>query len=271
MSDARQIAQATVAHQTCAYRFRTGAGQGQQLGYMLQQVVPVFLLRPNFSRPSKSAGCIAAARTHVLWGLYSSCAQARPLAPDDMQASLSSFFKKKETTTTPVNGTASDDDAAHSAATTTTAAAPKRKLPASLQSPPNPAATAPTDSAPVAVAPAIAAPAAAAPPAPAAPATKPKDLDPVQPAPTAAEPAAVWMWQSGPSWTPYDPEQSALLERAWTANEPRAPLDNTRHVDFHTMRQARWSPCLTHATRGGRAHAHARTHARGSLAACRHR
>jgi hypothetical protein len=151
------------------------------------------------------------------------------LARDDMQASLSSFFKKKEATT--ANGPASDDVAAHSAATPTAATAPKRKLPASLQSPPTPAA-----SAPLAVAPVVTAPAAAAPAAPAAPATKPKDLDPVKPAPL--EPAAVWMWQSGPSWTPYDPEQSALLERAWTANEPRAPLDKTRHVDFHTMRQA---------------------------------
>ena len=167
-----------------------------------------------------------------------------------------SFFKKKEVATE--KGPANAAAAAHS--TATAAAAPKRKLPASLQGPPTPAATSPTGSAPVVDAPAFAAP--ASPAALAAPAAKPKDLDPVKPAPG---PAAIWMWQSGPSWTPYDPEQSALLERAWAANEPRAPLDNTRHVDFHTMRQARGAR-LTHAhsawTLPGHAHAkHARTHA----------
>ena len=175
---------------------------------------------------------------------------------NEMQKPLSSFFKKKEVATE--KGPANAAAAAHS--TATAAAAPKRKLPASLQGPPTPAATSPTGSAPVVDAPAVAVP--ASPAALAAPAAKPKDLDPVKPAP---EPAAIWMWQSGPSWTPYDPEQSALLERAWTANEPRAPLDNTRHVDFHTMRQARGArltPAHPAWTLPGHAHAkHARTHA----------
>ena len=170
------------------------------------------------------------------------------------QKPLSSFFKKKEAATE--EGPASDAAAAHS--TATAAAAPKRKLPASLQGPP-------TGSAPVVDAPAVAAP--ASPAALAAPAAKPKDLDPVKPAP---EPAAVWMWQSGPSWTPYEPEQSALLERAWAANEPRAPLDNTRHVDFHTMRQARGAH-LKHPHPARTRSCEARAHGRGSLAACHHR
>ena len=184
-------------------------------------------------------------------------------ANDMQQKPLSSFFKKKEAATE--KGPASDAAAAHS--TATAAAAPKRKLPASLHGPPTPAATSPTGCAPMVDAPAVAAP--ASPAALAAPAAKPKDLDPVKPA---AEQAAVWMWQSGPSWTPYEPEQSALLERAWAANEPRAPLDNTRHVDFHTMRQARGAH-LTHpsTSRLETRSCEARAHARGSLAACHHR
>ena len=204
---------------------------------------------PRFLPPALGAACRASrspfART----------------ANDMQQKPLSSFFKKKEAATE--EGPASDAAAAHS--TATAAAAPKRKLPASLHGPPTPAATSPTGSAPVVDAPAVAAP--ASPAALAAPAAKPKDLDPVKPAP---EPAAVWMWQSGPSWTPYEPEQSALLERAWAANEPRAPLDNTRHVDFHTMRQARGAH-LTHPHPAWTRSCEARAHARGSLAACHHR
>ena len=180
-----------------------------------------------------------------------------------MQASLSSFFKKKEATNDDrTNGPARDNPTRDNPtrddhpATATAATAPKRRLPASLQSPPTPAATAsapvaatsataapavasPAPAAPAPVAPAATAP--VAPSAPSAPATKPEGLDPIQPvspAPASAEPVVVWMWQSGPSWTPYGPEQSALLEHAWAAKEPRASLDKTRHVDLHTMRQA---------------------------------
>lgn len=131
------------------------------------------------------------------------------------------------------------------------AAAPKRQLPslkAVAESPPLPSGGgagpsgttvgAPSHSpAPVAQYPAPLPVAAPAPPAAATASIR--AAPPAAAAAKAPAPDVVWLWQSGPTWTPYSSEQSAAIERAYAAGEPRAPLDAGRHIDLGSMRQVR--------------------------------
>ena len=157
------------------------------------------------------------------------------------QASLSAFFTKR--TDAGLNDSAATPDTK------------KRKLPSSFASPST----------------SLDANASIAATQLSAPATTPAPDPPAQPPALCADSVAqsaqpvataVWLWQSGQSWTAYSAEQSESIERAYVAKESRAPLDSSRHIDFQSMRQVcsaqlnrppvpaqKWPQCLSGAVR----------------------